>query len=257
MGTGAITQYVDVAQLVLYAFWIFFFGLIYWLQRESKREGYPMHSDRPGRETVDGLLDLPKPKAFVLANGSVVYAPHNRDAVPDDLSAVANAPYPGAPLEPVGDPMLARVGPGSYARRADVAEHMHDGSILIAPLRASPGFSLAHQDTDPRGLPVLGADGAVGGTVRDVWIDRAEFIVRFLEIDVPNGSRGPHVLLPFNMCRVGADAVRVASIHGHQFDAVPRIKHPDQVTLLEEEKIMAYYGAGTLYADPQRQEALI
>ena len=29
MDTGAITQYVDVAQLVLYAFWIFFFGLIY------------------------------------------------------------------------------------------------------------------------------------------------------------------------------------------------------------------------------------
>ena len=29
MQTGAITQYVDVAQLVLYMFWIFFFGLIY------------------------------------------------------------------------------------------------------------------------------------------------------------------------------------------------------------------------------------
>ena len=27
METGAITQYVDVAQLVLYVFWIFFFGL--------------------------------------------------------------------------------------------------------------------------------------------------------------------------------------------------------------------------------------
>jgi uncharacterized protein with PQ loop repeat len=31
MQTGAITQYVDVAQLVLYMFWIFFFGLIYYL----------------------------------------------------------------------------------------------------------------------------------------------------------------------------------------------------------------------------------
>ncbi|MFN9102251.1 MAG: photosynthetic reaction center subunit H, partial [Betaproteobacteria bacterium] len=29
MGTGAITGYVDVAQLVLYVFWIFFAGLIY------------------------------------------------------------------------------------------------------------------------------------------------------------------------------------------------------------------------------------
>jgi len=30
-----------------------------------------------------------------------------------------------------------------------------------------------------------------------------------------------------------------------------------QVTLLEEEKIMAYYGAGTLYATPSRQEPLL
>ena len=37
MGTGAITQYVDVAQLVLWAFWIFFAGLIYYLVRENHR----------------------------------------------------------------------------------------------------------------------------------------------------------------------------------------------------------------------------
>jgi len=29
------------------------------------------------------------------------------------------------------------------------------------------------------------------------------------------------------------------------------------VTLLEEEKIMAYFGAGTLYATPERQEPLV
>ena len=34
-------------------------------------------------------------------------------------------------------------------------------------------------------------------------------------------------------------------------------KLAEQVTLLEEEKIMAYYGAGTLYATPQRQEPLL
>jgi photosynthetic reaction center H subunit len=45
MGTGAITQYIDVAQLVLYLFWIFFAGLIYYLRRENQREGYPMETD--------------------------------------------------------------------------------------------------------------------------------------------------------------------------------------------------------------------
>ena len=29
MQTGAITSYIDVAQLALYAFWIFFAGLIF------------------------------------------------------------------------------------------------------------------------------------------------------------------------------------------------------------------------------------
>lgn len=31
MGTGAITAYIDVAQIVLYIFWIFFFGLVVYL----------------------------------------------------------------------------------------------------------------------------------------------------------------------------------------------------------------------------------
>jgi len=32
--TGAITGYIDVAQLTLYAFWIFFAGLVFYLRRE-------------------------------------------------------------------------------------------------------------------------------------------------------------------------------------------------------------------------------
>ena len=45
MGTGSITQYIDVAQLVLYMFWFFFAGLIYYLVRENHREGYPMETE--------------------------------------------------------------------------------------------------------------------------------------------------------------------------------------------------------------------
>lgn len=42
METGAITGYIDVAQVVLYIFWAFFFGLVIYLLRENKREGYPL-----------------------------------------------------------------------------------------------------------------------------------------------------------------------------------------------------------------------
>lgn len=38
---GAITSYIDVAQVTLYVFWIFFAGLLFYLLRENKREGYP------------------------------------------------------------------------------------------------------------------------------------------------------------------------------------------------------------------------
>jgi len=257
MGTGAITQYVDVAQLVLYAFWIFFFGLIYWLQRESKREGYPMHTDRPGRTTVDGLLDLPAPKSFLLADGSVVHAPRERDMEPAELSAEPTAPFPGAPLDPIGNPMLAGVGPGSYTNRFDQAELMSSGETVLVPLRRVPEFSVSLKDIDPRGLPAVGADGETGGRVIDVWIDRAEFLVRYLEIEVPNAAKGPHVLVPMPFAKISASAVTVRSIMGHHFADVPRLKNPDVVTSLEEDKISAYYGAGTLYADPRRTETLV
>jgi hypothetical protein len=40
MGTGAITQYVDVAQLALYAFWVFFAILVYYLTVEGSGRGF-------------------------------------------------------------------------------------------------------------------------------------------------------------------------------------------------------------------------
>ena len=54
METGAITQYIDVAQIVLYMFWIFFAGLIYYLARENHREGYPMDSGRENGPKITG-----------------------------------------------------------------------------------------------------------------------------------------------------------------------------------------------------------
>jgi photosynthetic reaction center H subunit len=38
-------QHIDGAQIVLYAFWLFFFGLVWYLRREDKREGYPLETD--------------------------------------------------------------------------------------------------------------------------------------------------------------------------------------------------------------------
>ena len=46
--------------------------------------------------------------------------------------------------------------------------------------------------------------------------------------------------------------MRVRSILAEQFNGVPDVASLDQVTLLEEDRICAYYAGGQLYARPYR-----
>ena len=104
---------------------------------------------------------------------------------------------------------------------------------------------------------MIGADGAVAGTVKDLWVDRAGVIFRYLEVEVPAAGATRRVLLPVNFSRISQRQVKVRSILASQFANVPGTRNPDTVTLLEEDKIMGYFGGGTLYATPERQEPLI
>jgi photosynthetic reaction center H subunit len=256
MGHAAITGYIDVAQLTLYAFWLFFAGLIYYLHREDKREGYPLEHEYPsGRVVVQGFPEVPNRKSFLTSTG-VVTVP----AISNDRKKVALYPshdWPGSPLDPTGDPMLDGVGPASYADRQDVPEIGIHGDPILAPMRIAPETFIAAGDPDPRGMEVLGTDGVVAGTVSDVWVDKGEVIIRYLEVALAGGSRT--ALLPMNMARVnhGSRLVKVSSILASQFAGVPALKSPDQVTKLEEDKIMAYFAGGHLYATPSRMEPLI
>lgn len=252
MGTGAITQYVDVAQVAIDSFWIFFAGILYYLHREDKREGYPLESDRSRHITVQGWPAIPEPKSFLLPTGQTVHAPVARVA-PQAIEARPVANFPGAPLEPIGNPLLAGVGPGSWNARADVPDETWDRLPRIVPLRSVPEFDVAQQDTDPRGLPVLGADGVQGGVVRDLWVDRSDVMFRYLDVETAAGAR---VLVPVPFTRIGHDAVRVHALLGAQLAGVPQLASGETITRLEEEKIVAYFGAGILYATPDRAEPL-
>lgn len=261
MFRGAITSHIDVAQVTLYAFWIFFSGLIFYLRREDRREGYPLESEDLGVGDR-GFLLIPEPKTFLRADGSVVLAP-NFDARDGHVpNAVKVAPWPGAPLTPEGDPMRAEVGPGAYAMRADVTEKTFHGEDLIAPLRIATNFAVASEGPDPIGMDVVAADRDTVGVVKDVWVDRSECMLRYYEVALGgNESEGGarSVLLPVGFANVdgGKRRIDVTAILGAQFANVPTTRDPDKVTLLEEEKIAAYYGAGTLYATPGRLEPLL
>jgi photosynthetic reaction center H subunit len=258
MPKGAITSYIDVAQVVLYAFWVFFAGLIFYLRREDKREGYPLESDRAGGVLVQGFPAMPPPKSFLMSDGTT-------RVVPSTKSDRRNAPvapllrWPGAPMEPTGDPMKDGVGPASYADRDDLPEHTVDGDPAIVPMRTLSNFSIGPIDPDPRGMTVVGADGQSAGTVTDVWVDRTESLIRYLEVDVgtPTGSR--RALVPLPMARIwGRDRkVKVRAILGEQFADVPEIANPNLVTKREEDRIAGYFAGGTLYATPARKEPLL
>jgi len=254
MGTGAITQYVDVAQVVLYLFWAFFFGLIVYLQRESHREGYPMIEDGPRQQKIMGW-PVPDPKTFLLAHGGQATQPthiiHDHEV---NLAATPAHPWWGAPLVPNGNPMLDGIGPGSYARRADVPDLTWDGKVKIIPLRLATDYDVAREDADPRGLTIVGADGQVGGVITDLWIDTAEAMFRYLEVKTPSGR---HVLVPTPFCRIKRSGVTVQAVLGRQFEEVPATKSPEQITLLEEDRVAGYFGGGTLYAEPSRAEPLV
>jgi photosynthetic reaction center H subunit len=256
MQTGALTSYFDVAQLALYAFWLFFAGLIYYLLRENKREGYPMISDRPGRHP-EGWPGVPPPKTFVLADGQTRVAP--RPEGNEQVNAVATAAWEGSARQPVGDAMLAGIGPGSYAQfRPDVPDHTFDDALpKIVPLRAAPDFWVATEDPNPIGMEVFGTGGVHAGTVVDCWIDRSEVVIRYLEVELKDG--GDHVLVPLNYAKINKKRrqIRVNSITADQFQTVPRIKDNETVTLLEEEKLVAYFAGGLMYATPKRQGPLL
>ena len=250
--------YLDVAQVTLYVFWIFFGCLIYYLRREDKREGYPLNSTGLAGGVVHGFPRMPDQKTYLLRDGHTATLPNHKNDR-RDVALAPIAPWPGAPLGPTGNPMLDGVGPGSYADREDVPELNIDNVPCIVPLRLAEGTYLEARDPDPRGMKVMGADSETGGVVTDVWVDRAEALIRYLEVEVTTSAGAKRVLLPLPFAKIDGRRSRVwvNAILGSQFADVPSTKSLDQVTKLEEDRIVGYYGAGTLYATPARQEPLL
>lgn len=261
MPAGYITNHIDLAQLALYVFWLFFAGLIYYLRQEDKREGFPLISDKWNRKQLPeyGFPPLPKPKVFRRAHGEPVLAP-KLDPAERPLAAQPTARFIGAPLEPTGDAMLDGVGPAAWCMREDVPDQMFEtGEPKIIPLRIDNSAFLAGEDPDPRGMQVVGADGVVAGTVRDAWNDRADALIRYLEVSVNTDSGVRNVLVPMFLCTINTKKrqVRVESVMARHFQTAPVTREADFVTLREEDQISAYFGGGHMYATASRAEPLI
>jgi photosynthetic reaction center H subunit len=167
--------------------------------------------------------------------------------------------HPGEAMEPTGNPMKDGVGAASWAKdRADHPDLTLEGEPKIQPMSILSGWEVHPKDPDPLGASVVDAEGVVVGTVDDLWVDRSEPAIRFLSVKLAQG--GGSRLLPMGYAKVKKTRdgviIKVVAIYAAQFADVPQPKHPDRITLLEEDKVFAWFAGGYRYADATRLDPL-
>ncbi len=239
----------DLAQLSLYLFWIFFAGLVIYLQRENMREGYPLETETGEVSNNQGPYAPPEDaKVFKLPHGRGDASVPANDRDQRELDLERNNVATGSPLLPTGDPMVSGVGAAAWCERRDLPELDGHGKPKLKPMNDIEGFEVS-AGRDPRGMNVVSADKEVVGTVKDMWIDVPEQLVRYLEVELADKSV---CLLPVPLLKINSSTVDVNSLYGKHFAGIPKTKSQNEVTMLEEDKICGYVGGGNLYASYDR-----
>lgn len=248
---------LDVTELVFLAFVLFFVALIFYLRREDRREGYPLEDEVTGRvDTPGGILTTGSSKSFQMPFGRDVVTTPTKGREKVDVAGARTFRSPGAPYYPTGNPLEDGLGPAAWADRAKHPDLDAEGHNRIVPIGVVPSITVHKKDADPRGMKVIGADGEEAGTVTDLWIDRAEHQIRYLEIDA--GGKNT-ILAPMAMSVVKGkkQTVIIDALNAADFAAAPRPAKKDEITFYEEERVVAYFGGGYLYANRERQEPIL
>ncbi|TVR47147.1 MAG: photosynthetic reaction center subunit H [Rhodobacteraceae bacterium] len=236
----------DLALISLYMFWIFFAGLVYYIQRENMREGYPLENE-DGSQT-NSLLSIPEPKTFHLPHGRGEFKAPDLEREKRDLALAPTSGGTGFPFAPTGDPLKDGVGPASWAARRDEPELDGHGHAKIQPMAKVGDFSVA-AGRDPRGLPVMCHDRKSPGKVSDMWVDVPEQLVRYLEVTLDDGGTR---IVPMPMVKIKSDRVVVNALDSESFKGIPVLASDAQITKLEEEKVSGYVAGGYLYTADKR-----
>ena len=225
---------LDLASISLWIFFIFFVGLVIWIQRENQREGYPLLDEDGSQADAGSVFPNPADKTFKLPHGRGEYTvPSGQTPERTDINEKLTRQFDsgGFPFDPVGNPLADGVGPGSWAPRRDEPELDGHGHPKIIPMSGSESFRVA-AGRDPRGLPVVAGDGAIVGKVTDMWIDEPEQMVRYLELELDAEYGGGSRLVPLTFARIWGNRVKVRSIFGEHFAGVPTLAAAQQVTNL-------------------------
>jgi photosynthetic reaction center H subunit len=239
----------DLASLAIWMFWGFFALLVYYLQTENMREGYPLETEDGRAAPNQGPFGLPRAKTFRLPHGRGEVTVPDMKPEARSLALARTSGSEGFPHLPTGNAMADGVGPAAWAPRRDEPELDGHGHNKIVPMARLDGFAVS-AGRDPRGLPVQAGDLEVVGRVSDMWVDASEQLVRYLEVDLNGGGKR---LVPMTMAVIWADRVRVNAITSDSFAGIPGTRSSTEVTKLEEDKISGYVAGGWMYDAGKRK----
>ena len=250
MQPGAITQQIDVAQLAVIIFFLFFLGLVFYLRREDKREGYPLDEPRPRlhRTPLVGFPERPPAKTLYLMEGGTTELPHY--FAPPPVEGRYTDSFGGASIEPVGNPLLSGLGPATWVMRVDEPLRLADGELQVIPMRGRDEWHVREGEADPRGMAVFDARWQPVGTVVDFWVDRSAKFLRYLEVQLGDRAKSDRrVLLPifYADIKLKAREIRVPALRSWQFAEIPALAKPDIITSREEDQVNAYYAGGLFH----------
>lgn len=266
MNATYIVGTFDVAELAFLLFFGFFIALVFYLNKESRREGYPLEDEVTGKvEESSSLFDGDK-KSFQLPHGRGTYVPE--DVARDDVNVAGVQAFRagGAPWVPTGDAMVDGMGPAAFANRSKYPDLTFDGRPRIVPIADSHELIVSPNDPQLIGWPVMAADKQMVGKVSDIWVDQAEHLIRYLEIETTTGKK---VLAPMMVASVHGNSlldallpivsdkpeyVEIDAITAEQFERVPELETAGIITRYEEDRVQAYFGGGYMYATPERAE---
>ncbi len=239
---------IDVAILCVIAFVIFFLGLVYHLRQEDKREGYPLERANSigGLERTEGFPPMPRPKIFQRPHGrGTAQAP--RETEPPEPVHWRQG-LNGFPIDPGPDPLGDGLGAAAWQRGKEDSPDLNvEGEPKVVPLSKWTEYHVAPGDADLRGWPIVTADGVTVGSVVDLWFNRAEFFLRYLEVDIGEARTRMAPLFLVN-----ADArrgtVNAQTLTAADFRRAPVTGSPDVITQREEDIVAAFFAGGLRFS---------
>ncbi len=140
-------------------------------------------------------LFVPPKKTFVLPHGQGIKQVPDLKRDTRTFSSRRIAPAPGYPSEPVGNPLLAGIGPGSWAERSDKPDVTAHGDARIVPLRVAEGFGRRRLPWIRAVLPFSAATSRRPAPSRDLGRP-CRTPDPLLRVELAGGARS--VLLPNN-----------------------------------------------------------